>query len=64
MDSDYYKQIKENIMMPFRSLNFDEMYWHQDSDPKHTSKLCREAANYVNIKWVNNLLNIVLGNRI
>jgi hypothetical protein len=60
MDSEYYKQIIENVMMPSKSLHFDQMYLHQDDDPKHTSKLCVEALNNVKIKWVNNLLNIVI----
>ncbi len=47
-------------MMPFKSLHFDQMYLHQDNDPKHKSKLCVEALNNVKIKQVNNLLNIVI----
>jgi hypothetical protein len=50
MDTEYHKQIIENVMMPFKSLHFDQMYLHQDNDPKHKSKLCVEALNNVKIK--------------
>ena len=53
MDSNLYKEIIEDIFVPFAAEKYDfNCNIHQDNDPKHSSRLCSDALKFHNINWV------------
>ena len=53
MDSKLYKNIIESIFVPFVAGNYQyQRFIHQDNDPKHSSRLCKETLENFNITWV------------
>ena len=51
MDAGMYNQILLRYLCPFGSYKYVKYVLHQDNDPKHTSKLCKEFISDNNINW-------------
>ncbi|CAF0953586.1 unnamed protein product [Brachionus calyciflorus] len=53
MDSELYREILADYLIPFGALKFNSSFiLHQDNDPKHNSKICRDFLKKNGINWV------------
>jgi hypothetical protein len=53
LDQHLYKDIINEYLFPFVAEKYNyKVTLHQDNDPKHNSKLCKETLVNNNIKWV------------
>jgi hypothetical protein len=56
MNAKLYKEILGDFLIPFMASKYDfNCILHQDGDPKHTSKMCKDYLDRNQINWVKNL---------
>ena len=54
MNSEIYMEILSDFLLPFMAAHFNitEGVLHQDNDPKHTSRLCKDFLVNSGISWI------------
>jgi hypothetical protein len=53
MDALLYREIMADYLLPFMAQKYNmDCYLHQDNDPKHTSKICKDFLRINGIKWI------------